>query len=354
MNNRYAFADGLRGLAALWVVFYHLFHGDHVTQLSKYIGHSLSAIIFEYGNLGVPIFFVLSGFVMAVTTNKKIMGASQSAKFMLRRFMRLSPPYYFGIIVTLILLYVKARFIEPTLSFPDMKAIVAHVFYLQGFLGINQINVVYWTLCYEIQFYLVFSVVIYWASRFKQDSPSNFFMLVFTTMPGLLWLGLVSESNPLQFYVSHHLIFINYWYAFSAGAIVGWSTTRQHIVNFEKYLMIFYIATIAIGYIKWDAFAVTAGLTAMVLHLALYKNKMNTWLNFKPLQTLGVISYSLYLIHNNVLGIVARLVRKFLAIGIVTDVIVAMLCILACLMFAFLMYFYIEKPVIKLSQKIKY
>lgn len=353
-NNRYAFADGLRGLAALWVVFYHLFHGDHVTQLSLFLGHSLSAIIFEYGNLGVPIFFVLSGFVMAVTTNKKIMGVLQSVKFMLRRFIRLSPPYYFGIIVTLILLYVKTRFVEPTISLPDMKAIVAHVFYMQGFLGIKQINVVYWTLCYEIQFYLVFSLVIYLASRFSQDSLNHFLVLIFFTMPGLLWLGLVSELTPLQTYASHHLVFINYWYAFSAGAVVGWSITRYNRFYFEKYLMLFYVATIAIGYIKMDAFAVTAGLTALILHLALYKNKMDSWLNFKPLQTLGLISYSLYLIHNNLLGIVARLIRKTLDTGVVTDLIVAIVCTLTCLISAFLMYMYIEKPVIKLSQKIKY
>lgn len=353
-SNRYAFADGLRGLAALWVVFYHLFHGDHITQLSKFIGHCLSAIIFEYGNLGVPIFFVLSGFVMAVTTNKKIMGASQSARFMLRRFIRLSPPYYFGIIVTLILLYVKARFVDPTTSLPDIIATIAHVFYMQGFLGIKQINVVYWTLCYEIQFYIVFSLVIYFASRFHQETRNNFIVLIFSTMPGLLWLGLVSEPNPLQTYVSQHLIFINYWYAFSAGAVVGWSITRQSSFAFAKYLMLFYLATIAIGYFKTDAFAITAGLTALVLHLALYKNKMDSWLSYKPLQTLGLISYSLYLIHNNLLGIVARLIRKTLDVGIFTDLIVAIICILTCLIAAFLMYIYIEKPVIKLSQKIKY
>lgn len=352
MNNRYAFADGLRGLAALWVVFYHLLHGDHVTQLSQFIGHSLSAIIFEYGNLGVPIFFVLSGFVMAVTTNKKNMGASQSARFMLRRFVRLSPPYYFGIILTLILLYVKIRFVEPTISFPDTKAILAHVFYMQGFLGIKQINVVYWTLCYEIQFYLIFSLLIYLASRFNPNSLNHLLVLILFTMPGLLWLGLIYEPTPLQTYVTHHLIFINYWYAFSAGAVVGLSITRAS--SFVNYAMLFYIATILIGCVKADEFAATAGLTALILHLALYKNKMDSWLNFKPLQTLGLISYSLYLIHNNLLGIVSRLIRKFLDAGVFTDLIVAILCTLICLAVAYLMYVFIEKPTIRLSQKIRY
>jgi len=225
---------------------------------------------------------------------------------------------------------------------------------MQGFLGVKQINVVYWTLCYEIQFYLVFSLVIYFASRFHQETRNNFIVLILSTMPGLLWLGLVSELTPLQTYVSHHLIFINYWYAFSAGAVVGWSIIRQENIAFAKYLMLFYLATIIIGYVKTDAFAVTAGLTALVLHLALYKNKMDSWLSYKPLQTLGLISYSLYLIHNNLLGIVARLIRKTLNAGVVADLIVAILCILTCLISAFLMYMYIEKPVIKLSQKIKY
>ena len=353
-KNRYAFADGLRGLAALWVVFYHLLHGSHVQLLTEYIGSGLSAIFFEYGNLGVPIFFVLSGFVMAVTTNNKNMGGLQSSRFMLRRLIRISPPYYFGILISLILLYVKIHTVDSTIQFPDIANIIAHLLYLQGYFQLTPINIVFWTLCYEIQFYLVFSIVIYLASRVQSSTFNYDTVLIAATLPGLLWLTFAEYAPSWQAYASNHLLFIHYWYAFSAGALIGWLMNKPQGVFFRNYTVLFYTVLIVIGALKHDLFALTAGLAAVAMQIAIHRNKMNSWLNFKPIQILGLISYSLYLIHNNLLGIVARIIRKFLSPGILTDITVASVATLACLVAAFLMYQFIEKPVIKLSQRIKY
>jgi peptidoglycan/LPS O-acetylase OafA/YrhL len=352
-KNRYAFADGLRGLAALWVVLYHLLHGDHVTQLSNFIGPALTAILFEYGNLGVPVFFVLSGFVMAVTTNSKTMGLSQSSKFMLRRLVRLSPPYYFSILLSLIAIYVKLRFVDDSIEFPNFANIISHFFYLQEFLGYKEINIVFWTLCYEIQFYLAFSLILFLASNFNQKSLGHHLVLVGFTLLGLLWFIFHQYAGALDAFVNSHKLFLRYWYAFCAGALAGWAITRKHQA-FQTYAIFFYVLTLLAGVLKSDPFAITAGITALSIHIALQFNKMDSWLNFRYLQLLGLISYSLYLIHNILLGIVARVVRKFLSSGVVTDIVVLITCLAACLLFAYWMYVIIEKPVIRISQKIKY
>lgn len=279
-KNRYAFADGLRGMAALWVVLYHLLHGDHVTRLSQFIGNTLSAIIFEYGNLGVPIFFVLSGFVMAVTTNNKMMDFSHSARFMLRRFVRLSPPYYFSILLSLIALYVKIKYVDQSIEFPSYQAILAHLFYLQEFLNYKEINVVFWTLCYEIQFYFVFSLIVFLASKYQQHSLPHFIILSLFTFIGLLWFWFHHSTGELEAYVNTHKLFIRYWYAFSAGALVGWTITRPDS-SFKLYVIIFYLLTFISGAIKGNLFAFPAGFTALLLHLAIHSTKMAICLNLK-------------------------------------------------------------------------
>ena len=353
-ENRYAFADGLRGLAALWVVFYHLFHGDHINQLSQFLGKTISTIVFEYGNLGVPIFFVLSGFVMAVTTNNKHIGMPQFKNFFLRRLVRISPPYYFSIAITLILLAVKIHYVDHAGVFPSLSNIAAHFLYLQGFLNYKQINVVYWTLCYEIQFYLIFGFIMFLASKFEDNSRQQFSILISSTLIGLIWLFWSSDENHslIYLYSQEHLLFINYWYAFSAGALVGWLISKKN--SFEIYAVLFCVSILIISAYKQDIFALTSAITSISLYFALKKNKMCTWLSFKWLQTLGLISYSLYLIHNSVTGISARLVRKFLDNGVLTDFIVLAFTIVSCLLLSYLMYLIIERPVIKLSQKIKY
>jgi len=64
---RFAFADSLRGIAALWVVLFHLSKGDHIDQLIASLPKFLKPILFNSGGLGVAIFFVLSGYVMTHT-----------------------------------------------------------------------------------------------------------------------------------------------------------------------------------------------------------------------------------------------------------------------------------------------
>jgi peptidoglycan/LPS O-acetylase OafA/YrhL len=112
--------------------------------------------------------------------------------------------------------------------------------------------------------------------------------------------------------------------------------------------------TLLAGGLKGNLFAIAAGMSALALHLALHFNKMDSWLNFKSLQLLGLISYSLYLIHNTLLGIIARVVRKFMSPSVLTDSVVLIFCLAICTVCAYLMYLVIEKPVIKVSQKIKY
>lgn len=269
-TNRYAFADGLRGLAALWVVFYHLFHGDHVTKLCNYIGSFFSALIFEYGNLGVPIFFVLSGFVMSVTTNSKHINATAALKFMQRRFLRLSPPYYFAILISLIVLFAKSH-IDNIDILPSTFSIFAHLFYMQGFFGFKQINVIYWTLCYEMQFYVVFALIIFLISYWASSQKKQLLVIKLSTLIGLLWLAapesLISHNN----FATSHLLFINYWYAFCAGALVGWSITRDE--QFDKYVIFYCVVIVFVSFFKTNLFAIMSALTALVLMLALSQKK---------------------------------------------------------------------------------
>jgi len=63
-GSRLAFADGIRGLAALWVVLFHTSKGRHVDHLMAVLPTWFNSLVFDWGHLGVALFFVLSGFVM--------------------------------------------------------------------------------------------------------------------------------------------------------------------------------------------------------------------------------------------------------------------------------------------------
>lgn len=75
----------LRGLAALMVVFYHL----KATLNNVYAQKDLGDILFNSGAFGVDLFFIISGFIIFYSTEKK--ESSMPLKYMLRRFFRIYP-----------------------------------------------------------------------------------------------------------------------------------------------------------------------------------------------------------------------------------------------------------------------
>lgn len=346
-QNRFAFADGLRGLAALWVVFFHLSEGHHVDSLRSVLPNFINDILFNFGHLGVAIFFVLSGYVMAYTVQSSAVDTKLSIKFILRRFLRLTPPYYFAIIFAIAFLLLKRISTQENVTLPSVSDFFIHLLYLQEFFNIHEINTIFWTLCIEVQFYIFFILLVLFSDYINKFSNlTNGRALVFTIV-GLLSLPWAFHHELAVFWTGS---FIKYWYSFMAGALVCWGIQGS---TSQRYFVIIYILAIATaGLITEQQFVFTAGLTASLLLFAGLNNYMNSWLNWKWLQKIGLISYSLYLLHNPITGASANIIHRLLPQGVITDLVVTVAALTTSLITAWIMYKYIEMPSIQLSHKI--
>ena len=148
-RGRFLFVDGLRGLAALAVV------GPHAVAIlaTGYPGW-LSRVLMTvapYGAYGVEVFFVISGFAIAHSLLDASFKNFSIGRFVLRRAVRLDPPYWAALLLLGALNLVRATANHRALHLPDAGQVLAHVFYLQDLLGYAQFNVVFWTLCLEFQ-----------------------------------------------------------------------------------------------------------------------------------------------------------------------------------------------------------
>lgn len=89
MKNKLDSLDLLRGIAVLAVCFCHfggaLSSGNWLAEIFGYL-HT-------YGKYGVHVFFVISGFVIPLSLNKSQYTINQYGHFLLKRFVRLHPPY---------------------------------------------------------------------------------------------------------------------------------------------------------------------------------------------------------------------------------------------------------------------
>jgi peptidoglycan/LPS O-acetylase OafA/YrhL len=91
MNRRLEHIDALRGLAALAIILFHLVR---VPNPNLPVPDYLNFIPSRFG-LGVPMFFIISGFSIYYSLSSRKLGNKWVAKFFLRRYFRLAPLFYF-------------------------------------------------------------------------------------------------------------------------------------------------------------------------------------------------------------------------------------------------------------------
>ncbi len=346
----FQFIDALRGIASLWVVFFHANSDGRLTQLTNFLPNWLVTIFFDWGGLGVSIFFVLSGFVIAYSLREAKINFAYWKNFNLRRFSRLSPPYYLSILVALVFAFIsshaKGEAFAPMHQPLSFERLLAHLFYLQDIFRLAHINDVYWTLCLEVQFYVVFCTLLALAQWL--DSTWNLrFSRAVVFVPG----GLLAALFPLGVFADNGrpFIFLPLWYGFLLGVFAYWSWRK----DLQPRFFYIYSAVLLVGgVVQSSKFTIACVICAIAILEVAKANRM-MWLNWSWLQFLGKISYSLYLIHVPIMGAVFFLSSKLLPQNIGGEILYLLLGTLICIAASAIMWQLVEKPSIKLSQKVK-
>lgn len=141
--------DGLRGLAALLVVFQHVAEGilkmHTLPPEFERAGRLLLGETFNFGRFGVALFFLLSGFVIPFSFH---------AEFPLRGFatsrvFRLYPAYWLSLGFAILVLHAIGA------QAPTPNVIAANLTMMQKYLGQPDVVAAYWTLATEVAFYVM-------------------------------------------------------------------------------------------------------------------------------------------------------------------------------------------------------
>ena len=340
---RFHLIDALRGIAAIWVVLFRIRGGFHIDNLAAILPKIVTTIVFGIGNSGVPIFFVISGFVITHSLSHDKVNMNYLARFTLRRSIRLDPAYWASIFLLIFLAWISSVVKNEPMIWATSQTIIAHLFYAQDLLELESINRVYWTLCLEIQFYLLFCILIAIVQYFqKYYKKANFLIFFCVAIISILWpLGLIKQNL-------YPGLFFPHWHGFLLGVFAYWSWKKKlPAVFFYTYTIPILVVGISIG----SKFGIAAALSALFVHEASKLGYISS-MNWKWLQFLGMISYSLYLTHNPVIGASFFITYKLIGNSVVAQLIALIIAIITCILFAFLFWWIFEKWSIKLSKKI--
>lgn len=146
-GDRMGMLDAGRGLAVLLVL------GQHTVELAyPSVAHAVSGRVVQVGQAGVMLFFLCSGFIIPTSLER----LGNVRRFWVRRFFRLYPLYWLSLVLALLLmlvgLYPEGRSLSPAQW-------LANVTMVQGLFGLPDAIGLYWSLAWEMVFYLVMTAV---------------------------------------------------------------------------------------------------------------------------------------------------------------------------------------------------
>jgi len=166
LQNRIKILDSIRGIAALVVLFHHIFKLNTLAfkeNLNDWM-FALSAFISERNHDAVLVFFIISGISIGLTVSKRPVSSTESCnQYLYRRFKRILPIYWLSLIVALFFGLVMG---QGHLKDFSMLNLLGNFFFLQTSSSIPQswfvpygLNGPLWSLAFEMFFYLLFPIL---------------------------------------------------------------------------------------------------------------------------------------------------------------------------------------------------
>jgi peptidoglycan/LPS O-acetylase OafA/YrhL len=351
-TRRFAFVDSLRGIAALSVAAYHIDrYGPLPGAASSVVPRFINSAL-HHGWVGVQMFFVISGFVIAYTLRGMRVTPSSLGNFALRRSLRLDPPYWVTMlfVIGLYVLTTSLFNVEDGLmdQAPTWDQVLAHLCYMQNILGYHNLSAGFWTLCIEVQFYILFAVLLGFAQRLtahcsERAKGAHWLPLLLTYAPlaiaSLFWF---SQDQDNTDWVVHFFAF------FFFGAMAWWTLEgRMPKSAFWAYAAAILLRQWIHGtFDMWVALA-----TGLAIYAVIASGRSDRWLRWRWLQRLGLISYSLYLIHYPVSWIITTLGHELTGSAPVAAVFWLVLSLAASIGVANALYAAAELPAIRFAKR---
>ncbi|MGE7870628.1 acyltransferase family protein [Bacillus paramycoides] len=372
MTRRYKELDSLRGIAAIIVLLGHFLALFPI--LGKKVMYSTFGACFSIlwqGHSAVIIFFVLSGFVLSLPFYKGT--EFNYLKYLIKRVCRIYIPY---IVILFIAIGIKLGIHSKIGTIPGLvqwgswnievsfNRVMDHILFLREF-NSDAFIMVIWSLVHEMRISIVFPLIIFPLLRVNWKVSIGIAMFL-SVIGYLLMKNIPSEFNmPVS---TNYFITLHYSSMFIIGALLA--KNREYLVSKiinskVKYILLplgllffsypripFMLLSKLIGEIDYELYLIIIDWyicfgAVLIILSALSSKLFSKLLLIKPVQFIGEISYSLYLVHPIVL-----LTTVHIFYGKISVPLILLIAFLFTMVVSVLCYKFIEIPSIKIGRKL--
>ena len=339
-TGRIASIQVCRGLAALLVVLAHL-HGVEETHFA-----SQHLRLFAYGDIGVDIFFVISGIVIASVTAGKFGSPQNAAVFLYHRLARIFPIFWIYNSLSLL-----ANHLAPLAGSTHQRSLSLLPSYILIPTRLPMPLFQGWSLSFEVYFYLAITLLLLVPERFAPWLLALWGVAIVALklhigLSPILLVQLLISPSVLEFLAGYALFHL-------------YRRSRLHpaagvLLLAASFLLLVAIilhdTPVAIVNHPWKRPALYGTFSVLLLAGALELERSQIIRYLPAFKSIGDWSYSIYLSHVLVLSLVAHLIERLLPYP--TSLFVTTLIGLpAVLLAGYLSYIYLERPLLNLLYK---
>lgn len=298
--------DALRGIAILMVILVHS------SQRFPYLSLSNVKYFYYWCQMGVQLFFLASSFTLCLSLKRSNENGESIGYFYLRRFFRIAPGYYMGILLYAIIniIYYSIKFNRFTILYCyTFKNIICNIFLIQGMVPSATSGIVPggWSVGTECIFYLIFPIIFKIISSPKIQKFKLHILAPFITLLGSFYIEYLIYKLTGHYVQNNHFIYyniVNQIPIFVMGMSIYFAYINNKLKHFNSVLcfLLFGVTayfSILLMYRNLDykfMYLFIPFISAISLAF-LFIGFLNLKIKFTILEKIGTISYSCYLLH---------------------------------------------------------
>jgi peptidoglycan/LPS O-acetylase OafA/YrhL len=287
--------DAARAIASQLIVLHHLAWygpmGDAVRPLAPRLVDWLT----YDARLAVQVFLVLGGFLAACALAPEGRPTLRAPLALIgRRYLRLAPPYLCAVGLAIGAGFIARALLvhESVPTLPDLAQVLANLLMLQDVLGIEALSAGAWYVAIDLQLYTMMVGLLWLASRPAiPEAAQHWLAPALVCALGCAALFRLGRDASLDMWGIHFFgafaLGAAAWWASSPGRSAGWAWLLAGVIGMALML-------------EWRNREAVQGAAALVLCVARRTGALGRWPSWRPLtllDTLGRISYSVFVVH---------------------------------------------------------